>query len=265
MKTENKKLSIMKTKLLFSIGLLTATIAFGSNKTTSKPDKTVKNNDSQNTLPVFAWNKVNDTEFEGKSPFLIYSYLRENVQYPDVALKYNIQGTEVVQFTVTANGEVKNIKVVNSVSPEIDAEVTEAISNTSGMWEPGLKNGVPVDMEREISLAFQISGFRNNHFLEKATHLINKGNKALILQNNPKKALKYFDKALRYQPYESTILNSRSIARYMLNDKEGAQQDLNRMDAILAAKSEKEKNLQFYTENAGDLKVNQENLNNISK
>jgi TonB family protein len=259
----------MKTKLFIAIGLLVATFAFGSNKTTSKPDEPVKNADGQNALPVFAWNMMNDTEFTGKSPFLIYSYLRENVEYPKVALKYNIQGTEVVQFTITSTGEVTSIKVLNSVCPEIDDEVIRVLKTTQGMWEPGLKNGKPVEMEREISMVFQIDGFKNgtneNIFKEQASSLFNKGSKALISQNNPEKALKYFDKALKYLPYEITILNSRAIARSLLNDKDGAQQDWDRADAILAVKSEREKNLQLFTQNAGDIKVNQQNQIIISK
>jgi TonB family protein len=259
----------MKTKLFIAIGLLVATFAFGSNKTTSKPDEPVKNADGQNALPVFAWNMMNDTEFTGKSPILIYSYLRENVEYPKVALKYNIQGTEVVQFTITSTGEVTSIKVLNSVCPEIDDEVIRVLKTTQGMWEPGLKNGKPVEMEREISMVFQIDGFKNgtneNIFKEQASSLFNKGSKALISQNNPEKALKYFDKALKYLPYEITILNSRAIARSLLNDKDGAQQDWDRADAILAVKSEREKNLQLFTQNAGDIKVNQQNQIIISK
>lgn len=259
----------MKTKLFIAIGLLVATFAFGSNNTTSKPDEPVKNSDGQIALPVFAWNMMNDTEFTGKSPYLIYSYLREKLEYPEVALKYKIQGTEVVQFTVTTSGEVTNIKVLNSVCPEIDDEVIRVLKTTQGMWEPGLKNGKPIEMEREISMVFQIDGFKNGTneeiFKEQATALYNKGNKALISQNNPEKALKYFDKALKYLPYESTILNLRAIAKSLLNDKDGAQQDWDRMGTILAAKSEREKNLQLFTQNAGDVKVNQENQIIISK
>jgi TonB family protein len=260
---------MMKTKLFIAIGLLVATSAFGDNNTTSKPDESVKNADEQNALPVFAWNMMNDTEFTGKSPYLIYSYLREKVEYPEVALKYKIQGTEVVQFTVTASGEVTNIKVLNSVCPEIDDEVIRVLKTTQGMWEPGLKNGNPVEMEREISMVFQIDGYNNgtneNVFKEQATALYDKGNKALISLNNPEKALKYYDKALKYLPYESTILNSRAIAKSLLNDKDGAQQDWDRVNAILAAKSEKEKNLQLFTQNAGDVQVNQEKQIIISK
>ncbi len=258
----------MKTKLIISIFLMATSTAIANH---FSPVNTEDNNIKKENLitpPVFTGVKSTD-EAPGKSSFLIYSYLRENVEYPEVALKYNIQGTEVVQFTVTNTGEITNIKVINSVCPEIDDEVIRVLKTTQGMWEPGLKNGNPVEMEKEISMVFQIDGFKNgtneNIFKEQATALYKKGNKALISQKNPEKALKYFDKALKYLPYESTILNSRAMARTLLNDKDGAQQDLDRADAILAAKTEKEKNLKLFTQNAGDVNANQENQNVISK
>lgn len=243
----------MKTKLFFAIGLMVSTIAFGSNKTTSKPDGTVKNNVSMNTPPVFTSDRFSEEGMQGNTPFLIYSYLRENVEYPEVALKYNIQGTEILQFTVTASGDVAHIKVVNSLCPEIDEEITTVLNTTNGMWQPGLKNGEPVDMEREIAMVFQISGFKNgtneNLFKEQATALFNKGSKALLSQNNPAKALKYFDKALKFLPNESTILYSRGMAKYLLNDIEGAQADWNRMDVLSAARNEKGNSTPLVTEN----------------
>jgi TonB family protein len=259
----------MKTKLFIAIGLLAGSAAFGNQIIPDKPIETEKNKPISFNPPVFTGTKLTGEEVPGKSPLLIYSYLRENVEYPKVALKYNIQGTEVVQFTITSTGEVTSIKVLNSVCPEIDDEVIRVLKTTQGMWEPGLKNGKPVEMEREISMVFQIDGFKNgtneNIFKEQVTALYKKGNKALISQNNPEKALKYFNKALKYLPYESTILNSRAIAKSLLNDKDGAQQDWNRVDGILAAKSEREKNLQLFTQNGEDVKVNQENQIIITK
>lgn len=233
---------------------MVSTLAFGSNKPASNPDGTIKNEagNSEISLPVFTWEKFSEGGQSGNSPYLIYSYLRENVEYPEIALKYNIQGTEVVQFTVTANGEIANIKVVNSLCPEIDEAIARVLKTTNGMWQPALKNGKPVDMEREVSMVFQIDGFKNgvneNLFREQATFLFKKGSKALLTQNNPEKALKFFDKALKYLPNESAILYSRGMAKHLLNDFEGAQADWNRVE-ILAARSVNETPLM--TENTG--------------
>ncbi len=235
----------MKTRLFIAVGLMVSTLAFGSNKPASNPDGTIKNEagNSEITLPVFTWERFSEEGQSGNSPYLIYSYLRENVEYPEVALKYNIQGTEVVQFTVTAAGEITNITVLNSLCPEIDEAIVHVLKTTNGMWQPALKNGKPVDMQREVAMVFQIDGFKNgsgkNLFKEQAAVLFKKGSKALLAQNNPEKALKYFDKALKYLPNESTILYSRGMAKHLLNDVEGAQADWNRVN-VLAARSNNE-------------------------
>jgi TonB family protein len=245
----------MKTKILIGIGLMISTLAFANNKTASKSEGTIKNDVNVNTLPVFTWERFSGEGMTGNSPFLIYSYLRENVEYPEVAMKYNIQGTAVVQFTVTAAGEVTNIKLVNSVCPEIDNEIVRVLKTTRGLWQPGLKNGKPADMEREVALVFQMNEFKNgsndNLFKEQATTWFKKGSKALFAQNNPERALKYFDKALKYLPNESTILYSRGMAKHLLNDIKGAQDDWTRM-YILTARSEMRNGAPMMTEIVGN-------------
>lgn len=241
----------MKTNVLFAIGLMVSALAFAGNKT-SKPLETTNHAGGANSLPVFTGTTNADAETPGKSPFLIYSYLRENVEYPKVALKYNIQGTEVVRFTVDATGKVGNITVVNSVCPEIDNEIVRVLKTTNGMWEPGLENGQPVEMEREIAMAFRLNNHvksTNSNVLRKqATLLYNKGNKILLTDKNPEKAIRYFNRALNYLPAESAILQARGIARYLLNDKDGAQADWDRV-AFLTAKIGLTENPQSFTQN----------------
>lgn len=240
----------MKTKVFIAMCLLAGTAAIGNTIVPDKPVETGKNKMEAFTPPVFSLTKLAVLQLPGENQFLFNSYLRENVEYPEVALKYNIQGTQVVRFTVAANGDVTNLKVINSVCPEIDEEVMMALDETSGMWEPGLKGGLPSDMEREISIVFKIDGFKNgtenDYFKEQATTLFKKGSKALITKNNPEKALKYFNRALKYLPNESTLLYSRGMAKHLLNDIEGAQADWNRVEA-LAERNAGEK-LPFITE-----------------
>ena len=54
------------------------------------------------------------------------------------------------------------------------------------------------------------------------------------VKKNPKKALKYFNKAIRLLPKEESILAARSLCRYELGDEKGAIEDYNR---IIASKN----------------------------
>lgn len=163
------------------------------------------------------------------------AYLQKNIKYPN--RHACLEGTEVVRFTVTPTGELKDFKIINSVSYYCDQEVINVLKTTNGMWAPGYKNGVPVAMEEEISMVFKSdeTDFDKiiDAFTEKAMKYYKKGNTNLIVKNNPKKALRNFDKALNYRPYDCCILLLRGIAKNELDDKEGAQRDWARMNAII--------------------------------
>ena len=118
----------MKTRVIFAISMLIAVFAFGQEQ---------KVEEVEVTAPQYAGIK-NPAAMQGVYPnTLIKEYLSQNIVYPEEALTCNIEGTEVVKFTVTIEGNVKDFKIVNSVCPEIDKEVILTLELTNGMWYPG--------------------------------------------------------------------------------------------------------------------------------
>lgn len=174
----------------------------------------------------------------------INDYLRNCLCYPYDCLKSQNEGTEVVKFEVTSTGELKNFEVINSVSPEIDEHLIQMLQKTSGMWSPGMKNGIPVHMEKEISVVFkyseleQIAIYRDFDRLAKAC--LDKGTKFLMMKNKPEKALKLFDRGIRYCPYEDCLRLARGLCRYELGDVSGARNDWERMTIAGVAPETKE-------------------------
>jgi hypothetical protein len=223
----------MKTKVLFAICLLMSAFAFGQNETTLSPKEL---GEVKVTPPEFRGVKTAIQMRSDSQISLINQYLIENVIYPENAGRCCFQGTEVVQLTINTNGEISKMKVINSVCPEIDNEFVRVLEGTSGMWSPGYNNGNAVEMEKEISLVFFVpyNKFRtvNEIFKARATKYFNEGNQYLLVKKNPKKALKSFEKAMVYLPYESALLFSRGLAKHSLNDIEGAEQDWNRMNNL---------------------------------
>ena len=164
---------------------------------------------------------------------LIRQYLKDNIIYPEKAKLSKKEGTEVVQFTVTEEGNVADFKIINSICPEIDYEIIRALKNTSGMWFPGYNNGKPVEMTKEVSLVFCLDNIssKSTHeiFSEKAIDYFNIGNINLFEKQNPKKAIKYYTWGINYLPYDNSLLLMRGMCRYELGEKEGAREDWNRM------------------------------------
>ena len=209
----------MKTSIICILCLFGSIITFGQNQ---------KNGEQITcTPPRFMGIKSTVPMIEEKSP-TIENYLRKNVTFPEHAKEMMQQGTEVVKFIVTPNGEVANIEIINSVSLDIDEEVIRTLITTNGMWKPGNNNGVPGAMEKEVSVVFRLDDSPLSFYALGRKYFIN-GAKMLFTQQSPKKALKYFDKGIMLLPNETGMLALRGLSRFELGDKNGALQDWTRI------------------------------------
>ncbi len=211
----------MKNKVLFLLGLAMSVVAYGH----YNPSIPLK--EMGKTAPEF---KVVE---EGQEMASINVYLAKSVQFPQGTESFGLIGTEVVEFVVTATGEVTNLRVINSVSFNMDEEVTKVLKETSGKWTPGSINGVPVEMKQEVSLIIKPN---TNYDLNKiANNFYQKGINKLLVGNDPQKALKNFNRAVSLLPYEESFLASRSLCKYELGDKDGARQDWDRIISLYKA------------------------------
>lgn len=224
----NQKIKIMKTKLLLLLLCLVISIpAFSQNE---KDHTTLE--EVQVSPPEF-------TGIEGATRFLngestkitlLSQYMLNHVKYPDDDIRRSIEGKEIIRFTVQPDGSLTDFIVVNSVSPSIDNEVINAMKTTEGMWKPGYNNETIVPMEKEFSIVFKLAYTRSLE--SRAIGRYKRGNKLLLIKENPKRALRHFEQGLVYVPNDCSILMLRGLSFYELGDKERACQDWNRIKAL---------------------------------
>ncbi len=157
----------------------------------------------------------------------IDDFLRKNVNYPEISVERRIQGTEVIQFTVTPKGRLTKFKVLNSLSPEIDKELYRVLRMTSGKWNPGILEGKPVEMRQEVSINFFIDPIQ--FIIADAKDYLEKGNKLMYSKNKPRKAIYFYDKGIRLLPNDETLLAARGLCKFKLGDKNGANRDWDRL------------------------------------
>jgi TonB family protein len=198
----------MKNLLLITVGVLMATISLAQNQEINEID--VKAPKFQNEI----YQSVNE-------------FLNDNVEFPSRSKNAGLQGTEIVKFTVTKNGYIKDYEVVNSVSREIDEEVIRVLEATNGKWEPGNVNGNPVEMKTEILLAFFLHSEESMIRMAKQYKL--KGNKLMYDKDKPEKAIKAYNQAAKMLPNEESILVARILCNYELEEFENAEQDYERL------------------------------------
>ena len=82
-------------------------------------------------------------------------FASEHIKYPANAQANGIQGKVVLQFVVTKTGQVSDIKVVKSVSPELDAEAVR-VCQMLPAFEPGKVNGEPVNVMYTMPFSFKL-------------------------------------------------------------------------------------------------------------
>lgn len=71
----------------------------------------------------------------------INKIIYKNLKYPKKAKKDKIEGTCHLEFFLESDGKIKDVKIIDSVSPEIDQEAIRLIKLTEGQWIPSKYNG----------------------------------------------------------------------------------------------------------------------------
>ena len=82
--------------------------------------------------------------------------LAMRTRYPYEAYKDNIQGTVIVQFTVTKTGELKDFRIEKSVSTDLDVAAVNAVKDLPGRWTPGEIDGIKSDLIYSVPISFTI-------------------------------------------------------------------------------------------------------------
>ena len=94
----------------------------------------------------------------------VYQYLK----YPASAVRDGIQGRVMVEFVINKDGKVTDVKVVKSVSEELDAEAIKVVS-ASPKWKPGKVNGQKVSCSLTLPIEFRLEkkGGKGNFGIKK--------------------------------------------------------------------------------------------------
>lgn len=83
----------------------------------------------------------------------LYKFISNNLNYPAMAIENNVQGRVVVQFVVTKDGSIGNVKVVRSVDRDLDNEAIRVCKKLP-KFIPGKQNGQPVNVWYTLPVTF---------------------------------------------------------------------------------------------------------------
>ncbi len=100
-----------------------------------------------------------EAEYPGGVPQLL-RFLNKNLQYPDAALKSLIEGTVVVQFKISKEGQMSEFKVVQSIDKSLDNEALRVLKMMPD-WQPAILGGVPADSYFKQPVQFDLRSVEN--------------------------------------------------------------------------------------------------------
>ena len=95
-------------------------------------------------------------QFPGGEAALM-KYLSQNINYPQVAMENGIQGRVIVQFVVTKNGTVGEVKVIRSVDRDLDKEAIR-LCKSLPKFIPGKMHGQEVNVWYTQPITFKLQG-----------------------------------------------------------------------------------------------------------
>lgn len=83
------------------------------------------------------------------------TFLANNVRYPEAARAKGITGIVYVDFVVNTDGTLRDFKVRQGLGYGCDEEALR-VAKLMPAWEPGKKDGKPVDMDYNIAVKFGV-------------------------------------------------------------------------------------------------------------
>lgn len=93
-------------------------------------------------------------EFPGGMSALV-KWLTDNIKYPALAQRQNIQGRVVITFVINRDGTTSDIKVASSANPMLDREALR-VARMMPRWKPGVANNRPCRTMFAIPIEFRL-------------------------------------------------------------------------------------------------------------
>ena len=87
----------------------------------------------------------------------LLKFLAQNVRYPEIAKKENIQGMVVVQFIIGKDGAIIDPHVVQGIGGGANEEALRVVKMMP-KWKPGIQRGQAVNVQFNLPIRFMLEG-----------------------------------------------------------------------------------------------------------
>lgn len=95
-------------------------------------------------------------EFPGGKDALL-AYLSENMKYPAFAIENGIEGKVMVDFIVTTDGTITDVKIARPLDPDLEEEATRLVKGMPA-WKPATDDsGKAVASPVSLPITFRLT------------------------------------------------------------------------------------------------------------
>ncbi len=158
MRHNKKTRSIYKLHIILILLIVNNLIALASTTSTTEHSNLA---DSTKLLQEKGFTLVEQMpQFPGGEKAMM-DFLSRNINYPQRAMENGIQGKVVVQFVVTKNGTIGEVKVIRSIDPDLDKEAIR-LCKSLPKFIPGKMNGQPVNVWYTMPITFKLQELDNS-------------------------------------------------------------------------------------------------------
>jgi hypothetical protein len=145
--------------------------------------------------------------------------LSKNTEYPKEGLSNNIQGDVFVSCIIDKNGKLNSLTIESSPDLSLSKSTMIACKAITEEWSPAKINNVPID--KKYLFIFRYRMYMDTQPVDYKSNADKR-----FANQDYKKALQLYDKAIGDNPYDYKLFESRSKVKELLGDQEGAKRDL---------------------------------------
>ncbi len=95
-------------------------------------------------------------EFIAGGELGLRQFIAEHIDYPDLAIENEIEGTVTVRFVVEKDGSIGEVQIISGADPLLDKEAIRVIKSLPN-FKPGMQAGRPVRVWMSVPIVFQLS------------------------------------------------------------------------------------------------------------
>lgn len=148
----------MRPSLIFLAGLLVLLVHAGYGQVPKLPadSATIHKYTYVEKMPVFPGGEPGETGAEARGRFI--RFVQDSLRVLPALVRDGVAGRVSFSFTVNAQGRTENIKLVQRLRADADAEVLRNAHRLDNIqWQPGTQNGRPVSVSFTMPIRFNLS------------------------------------------------------------------------------------------------------------